>query len=128
MKLGLGLRRRVCRWLAATLLLVQWLTSAYACQEGTPEPVAEPPCHAGQQHATPAQPALCKAHCEADVKAPVQVPAPDAPLPGPGWFIVQDASAIDVLAAQPAMRPLQARAGSPPGWPPLHLTLQVLRN
>lgn len=128
MKLGLGLRRRLCRWLAATLLLVQWLTSAYACQEGTPAPVAEPPCHASQQHADPAQPALCKAHCEAGVKAPSQVPAQDAPLPGPGWFIVQDDSHLAALPTLPATRPVPARAGSPPGWPPLHLTLQVLRN
>lgn len=128
MTFGRTLRRRLCSWLAATLLLVQWMTAAYACPQAAPQAVVEPPCHATQQHADPAQPALCKAHCEADVKVPVQVPAPDAPLPGPSWFIVQDDRPIDVLASQPASRPLQARAGSPPGWPPLHLTLQVLRN
>lgn len=128
MKLGRPLRRRLCSWLAATLLLVQWLTAAYACQQALPQAVAEAPCHAAQQHVDPAQPALCKAHCEAGVKAPSQVPAHDAPLPSPGWFIVQDDSHLIALPTLLAARPLLARAGSPPGWPPLHLTLQVLRN
>ena len=128
MKFGRPLRRRLCSWLAATLLLVQWMTSAYACQQEIPLPRAEPPCHAAQPHADAAHPALCKAHCEAGVKAPSQVPAQEAPLPGPGWFIVQDDAPLDVLPTLPAARPVQARAGSPPGWPPLHLTLQVLRN
>jgi len=41
---------------------------------------------------------------------------------------VHDA-ALPLLAAEPApMRRASPQAAAPPGWPPLHLTLQVLRN
>lgn len=129
---GTSLRKRLCGWLAALMLLVQWMTSAYACLPPAPQPAApamEAPCHAGPEHAQADQPALCKAHCEAGMKAPGLASSSDAPEPGPGWFIVQaDPAAALFAPLPPAARPALARTGAPPGWPPLHLTLQVLRN
>ena len=121
------------------LLLVQWLTSAYACPRGA-RPTSLSPgeaevtavvmadCH-GMTASTmdPANPALCKAHCEADRQAPGAKAQADAPQPMPAGFIVTSPVLHDVLPA-----PLHARGdvlcGEPPGWPPLYLLRQVLRN
>jgi hypothetical protein len=127
MNLGRTPRRRLCGWMVALLLLMQWLTSAYACPAlpGGAQ-VAEQPCHeAGHRDAAKA---LCKAHCEAGQQVTPQAPVHDAGLPSAGWFIVHDA-ALPLLAAEPApIRRAIPQAAAPPGWPPLHLTLQVLRN
>jgi hypothetical protein len=45
-----------------------------------------------------------------------------------GWFIVHSAPETSFgTTAAPAWRAVP-QAAAPPGWPPLHLTLQVLRN
>lgn len=124
-----GFRQRLCGLLAGVLLLAQWLTAAYACPQLQPLPETVAPCHQGDHAAAdPANPALCKAHCEADRQAPSQAPAPDLAPASSGWFIVQLAPVPLLPLAEPPMAWQQARAGAPPGWPPLHITLQVLRN
>ncbi len=121
------------------LLLAQWLTSAYACPKGAPPASLSPgevvvaavvmaACH-GMTMAMmdPANPALCKAHCEADQQAPVVKAQGDTPQPTIAGFIVATPVLHDALPA-----PLQERGdvlgGEPPGWPPLYLIRQVLRN
>jgi len=132
MNLGRTPRRRLCGWMVALLLLTQWLTAAYACPAVAAAGVAqavEPPCHeAGHRSADAGNAALCKAHCEAGVQVTPQPPAHDAGLPSAGWFIVHsvvqplfDAGPAPLWRATP-------QAAAPPGWPALHLTLQVLRN
>jgi hypothetical protein len=132
-------RQRVARWMIGVLLLAQWLTSAYACPNGAPPAWPSPgeaavaavvmaDCH-GMTMAMmdPANPALCKAHCEADQRAPVVKAQGDAPQPMIAGFIVASPVPREVLAA-----PMQERGnllgGEPPGWPPLYLIHQVLRN
>lgn len=130
MNLGRIPRRRLCGWMVALLLLMQWLTAAYACPAAPgPAQVAEPPCHeASHRNAEPANPALCKAHCEASVQVTPQAPAHDAALPSVGWFIVHSvAETLFDVDPAPVWRATPL-AAAPPGWPPLHLTLQVLRN
>jgi hypothetical protein len=127
-------RRRLCGWMVALLLLMQWLTAAYACPatavwvQGSAE-IALPPCHdTGHREADPANPVLCKAHCEAGQQVTPQTPAHDAGLPSVGWFIVHSApETLFDAAPAPSWRAVP-QAAAPPGWPPLHLTLQVLRN
>ena len=132
-------RQRVSRWMIGVLLLAQWLTSAYACPKGAPAvshsqgeavvaAVVMADCH-GMTMAMmdPANPALCRAHCEADQQAPVASAQVDAPQPLLAGFIVTAPVLHDVLAA-----PLRAHGdvfgGGLPGWPPLYLIHQVLRN
>ena len=131
MNLGRTPRRRLCGWMVALLLLTQWLTAAYACPSVAPpvsggEQFGERPCHEASHR--DADTARCKAHCEAGQQVTPQAPAHDAALPSAGWFIVHD-TALPLLAAEPApTRRTSPQAAAPPGWPPLHLTLQVLRN
>ena len=121
------------------LLLAQWLTSAYACPQGTPPAlrtqgeavvvaVVMADCHGmTMSMMDAANPALCKAHCEADQQAPVVKAQGDAPQPIIAGFIVAGPVLHDLLPA-----PLHAKGdllgGEPPGWPPLYLIHQVLRN
>ena len=134
MNLARAPRRRLCGWMVALLLLMQWLTAAYACPTvlvavvGSAQ-VAEPPCHeAGHRTADPANPALCKAHCEASQQLTPQAATHDAGLPSAGWFLVNTAVQPAFAADVPPTWRLAPQAAAPPGWPPLHLTLQVLRN
>jgi hypothetical protein len=115
------------------LLLTQWLVAAYACP---PQRHAQAPvqAHAGCDSAdhgpdaVPAYPALCKAHCSADSQLPAQPDgAGDTAEPSTGWFIVSQQPAPRVAQAEAAW-PQLPRAGAPPGWPPLFLIHQVLRN
>lgn len=135
MTMARRLRSRLCGWLAVALLLAQWLTAAYACPSLQPPAAsgALPPCHeavtaADHARADPANPALCKAHCENERQAPSGVPVLDAPPASTGWFIVQTTAEPPLPLAEPAEAWQRARAGAPPGWPPLHLLLQVLRH
>ena len=127
-------RRRLCGWMVALLLMMQWLTAAYACPVEAVAvaggaAVVEPPCHdASHRGADPANPALCKAHCEAGQQVAPQAPAHDAGLPSAGWFIVQSPAQTLFDTAMPPGWHAVPQAAAPPGWPSLHLTLQVLRN
>jgi hypothetical protein len=134
MNLGRTPRRRLCGWMVALLLLTQWLTAAYACPAVAVAAVGgaqavEPPCHEAEHRSADAASAvLCKAHCEAGLQVTPQPPAHDAGLPSTGWFIVH--SVVQPLfdaSPAPAWR-TPPQAAAPPGWPPLHLILQVLRN
>jgi hypothetical protein len=75
----------------------------------------------------PTNPALCKAHCDADKQAPVVKAQGDVPSPLFAWFIVANPVRHDVLPA-PIHASGDILCGSPPGWPPLYLIHQVLRN
>ncbi len=119
------------------LLLAQWLVAAYAC------PVVAIPAATGERtfaHSvmsdchgmTPSMidadnPSLCKAHCSADQQAPAQAAPDDALVPSLGWFVVGVHGALDVAAPQ-ARTSAVSRSGAPPGWPPIYLIHQVLRN
>lgn len=132
MKLGLAPRRRLCGWMVALMLLMQWVTAGYACPvvaAAGSEPALEAPCHeAGHRSADPANPGLCKAHCEAGQQLTPQTPSHDAGLPSAGWFIVHTSTQTLFDAAPAPTWRAEPHAAAPPGWPPLHLTLQVLRN
>lgn len=120
------------------MLLAQWLTAAYACPMGaralapagesvaSHAPMAD--CH-GMTPAVmdPVNPSLCKAHCEADRQAPAHWTPDEAPAAGPGWFIVAAVGRLEGAGSQ-AGHPEVPRSGAPPGWPPLYLIHQVLRN
>lgn len=121
------------------LLLAQWLTSAYACPKGAPPAPLSPgevvvaavvmaACH-GMTMAMidPTNPALCKAHCEADQQAPVVKAQGDAPQPLLAGFIVT-APVLHAVLAAPLHTHGDVFGGEPPGWPPLYLIHQVLRN
>jgi hypothetical protein len=120
------------------LLLAQWLVAAYACPvaaiptaTGAERTVARSvmaDCHGMTPSAMDADnPSLCKAHCSADQQAPAQAAPDDAPVPSLGWFIVGVAGPLDVAVPQ-AVPPTVPRSGAPPGWPPIYLIHQVLRN
>ena len=120
------------------LLCVQWLAAAYACPTIERQHLADAgavvveaaaaDCHGRSPAAMdPANPSLCKVHCDGDHQAPSHAATDDAPATAPLWFIVE---AIDPLdgAGRPAHQQPMARSGAPPGWPPLYLIHGVLRN
>lgn len=120
------------------LLLAQWLVAAYACPVAaqTPDPGGDPvsahavmaDCHGMTPSAMDAgNPSLCKAHCSADPQAPAQSAPDEVPVPSLGWCIVGVAGPFDVAASQPRL-PAWVPSGAPPGWPPIYLIHQVLRN
>jgi len=121
------------------LLLMQWLTSAYACPQlvqpalrgpggAAPVSVAMPDCHGmTASMMDPANPALCKAHCDADKQAPVAKAQGDVPSPSLAWFIVASATLHDFLPV-PVQVDSDVLCAGPPGWPPLYLIHRVLRN
>lgn len=130
-------RKQLCTWMAGVLLCAQWMVSAYACPQWlqraagqAPEAVA--PVHNCHGQAAPVQnaenTALCKAHCVADEQAPVVGAAGDLAQPTLGWCIVAPEVALPQPLVSAAAPGVFARAGAPPGWPPVYLTLQVLRN
>ncbi len=116
------------------LLLVQGLVAAYACpvvaqalaaSAGQP---AMADCHGMPPAAMdPANPSLCKAHCDADQQAPAQSAAGDAPAPSLVWFSVP-AFELPAMGGRADVLQTAPRSGAPPGWPPLYLTHLVLRN
>jgi hypothetical protein len=131
------LRRLLCGWLGVALLFAQLATAAYACPRsgaGAPTTVVEahmPGCD-GQMPTSmdPAQPQLCKAHCERGSQTVNAVSAVDL-SPVPLLLAVLDWSARSQARALPAIaqRYPGALAGAPPpGSPPLYLALLVLRN
>jgi hypothetical protein len=125
-------RRWLPAWLVAVLLVAQMVTAAYACPRAaaeaavaTPAAAEMPDCHAGMD---PAQPPLCKAHCEAGQQS-VNSNAGAANVPGPALIDARWArvpACID--AAQTALGAPKAQSVGPPaGTPPLYLSLLVLR-
>ena len=151
----MGSARRIARqwgrWIAsglvAALLFMQLAVAAYACPKldapahsaamqmagmGLDEAVdmtAMPDCHAMAGSMDEEAPQLCRAHCGSDGQ-----PAPSAQVPD---FHAAAAQALWLAYVLPAAiagaTPAELRAATPepacgPGFPPLYLTLQVLRN
>ncbi len=132
-------RRTLCTWMVGVLLAVQWLVSAYACSPGVharglPAVPDEAPaaahagCDSGSHEMSSGDAgSLCKAHCTANEQLPAQPASDDLPAPTLGWFIVST-----TLGGAPATSGWTSeatpRCGAPPGWPPLYLLHQVLRN
>jgi len=132
------LTRRPTRWLScwltAAVLFMQIAAAAYACPAAAatavPAAMAEMPGCSGEMSGTmdPDQPQLCKAHCQQGSQTVQPTPASDASA-SPVLMAVLDWTRAALLPAQQARRTLTAASGSsPPGSPPLYLSLLVLRN
>ena len=125
--------RRLAVWLVLTLLSAQWAVASYACPSVGARPAAATPhmlCHddPSQGAPDPAQPLLCKVHCEQGSQTVNDVPAQQPPAQFALWAVLD--------WRRPALQPvhgadvavLATPSASPPGSPPLYLRLQVLRN
>ena len=124
--------RWVCLWLAALMFGGQVAASAYACPApGADTPVVHGPDCAGQAGGAmdPAQPLLCKAHCEAGQQS-VNSSAGAASVPAPALIATLWVRAPDVAEAGQiaSALPEPQSVGPPDGTPPLYLSLLVLRN
>jgi hypothetical protein len=76
----------------------------------------------------PAQPQLCRAHCDQGNQTVNEVSAPDLALQ-PLLLAVLDWRLAIRAPVQACTRPALASSGAPPpGSPPLYLSLLVLRN
>ena len=127
------------RWLAGclilTLLFMHLVTAAYACPaSGAAAPVtmAEMPgcdgSHMAAASVDPAQPQLCKAHCQQGSQTASPAVAADLPWV-PMLLAVLDWTPAMRLPKQALMPAFGITAGAaPPGAIPLYLSLQVLRN
>jgi hypothetical protein len=131
-------RRWACSGLVALLLFMQWATATYACPrletagpDGAAAAVAAMPgCSGDMAGMDPAQPQLCKAHCDAGQQS---VNSGAAALDAPPVMAVAGAIvrvlAVDSLVRlAAAMPPAGTAAGPPAGTPPLYLSLLALRN
>jgi hypothetical protein len=132
-------RRWLCAALAGVLLFGQLAAAAYACPAGESRAMqpsqtlrAEPvhDCTGQAPDAMdPAQPLLCKAHCQPDGQSVNSVPAAAGVLPPAlvDAVLVRVLDVADAEALAAAMPPALA-AGPPAGSPPIYLSLRVLRN
>lgn len=134
MALARSLLRRVAVVTMAALMFSQLATAAYVCPlESTvdAEAMAAMPDCAGMQAASmdPAQPQLCKAHCEQGTQS-VNVTPSAEPSAAFGLIAVLDwrSSATLPASGRPAAGPGDAFALPPPGTPPIYLVLRVLRD
>jgi len=134
---AMGSLRRCARWLCAgvavVLLFAQLATAAYACPAGADAtqrsaPMAGCDGHAGQTP-DPAQPQLCKAHCQQGSQVVGANATPDL-LSTPLLWAVLDWAQAALQPLLPAQQRLQGPASGapPPGAPPIYLSLLVLRN
>lgn len=124
--------RWVCLWLAALMFGGQIAASAYACPApGADTPVVHGPDCAGQAGGAmdPAQPLLCKAHCEAGQQS-VNSGAGAASVPAPALIAALWVRALGVAEAgqTDSALPESRSVGPPAGATPLYLSLLVLRN
>lgn len=143
MPLGRNLRKSISIGLIGMLLLMQCLVVAHACALALPAPAD---LHAGCTDRHPAlvtaalvtadespapgqDSALCKAHCSNDPSLPAAQADGSPPAPNLGWFLVVAMPALPAAwLPAPAAQGLPTSGGAPPGWPPLYLQHQVLRN
>jgi hypothetical protein len=136
-------RRWLTAWLTTALLFMQYAVAAYAC------PVSNAALHGSAQQVVamanmagcagmtgheldPAQPQLCKAHCDqgsSSFNTGGAAASPDLPAPLlVGLIDWHTPAAVQVCSS---MRPAAGQprtAGPPLGWPPLYLSFLVLRN
>ena len=112
-------------------LMVQWLVAAHACEPVTVGVALAAAAHADCGDADePAADgdALCQAHCHPPGQASADAPAVDLSGITAGWCLVAAVSA-DLPGLAPRVAAVTVpRPGAPPGWPPLYLVHQVLRN
>jgi hypothetical protein len=132
-------RRWLSGWLIGALLCMQWAMAAYACPQllagsiqQTSMAMADMPDCPGMSHAQmdPAAPWLCKAHCNPGSHA-TQPSTPDVSVDqvAPvllGWLDWRPVA--QMVPGSSDDRVSAAATGPPPGWPPIYLSLQVLRN
>lgn len=118
------------------LLFAQLATSAYACPTiaaATPTPVAAmsmPGCDGNMPGAMdPDQPQLCQVHCSQGSQTVQSAPSADAPQAPAVLLVILDWTHSTLAPARCAVRPAAVATGaSPPGSPPIYLSLLVLRN
>lgn len=132
---GRKLRKRLSIGLIGMLLLMQCLVLAHACVRAMP---AAAQVHAGCGEAgavlaatdqgAAQDEALCGAHCKNDQSLPAAQADGSLSSPSPGWFVVAPPALPMVWPAATAAHGLAPTSGTPPGWPPLYLQHQVLRN
>jgi hypothetical protein len=129
-------RRWLSGWLMVVLLLTQLVTSAYACPTidtaaSTPVAMADMPgCEGNMPTAMdPDQPQLCQAHCSPSSQTVQSATGADTPSAPALLLATLDWShTTPAPAACATRRPQVATGTSPPGSPPLYLSLLVLRN
>jgi hypothetical protein len=133
------LRKRLSISLIGVMLLMQWLVLAHACAPAVPAAPAQATEHAAcaghgaaATEAATTEPAsdmaLCKAHCTEDQSLPAAQADGSLPAPTLGWFIVAQPVLTAWLPLPLAQAAAPASGAPPPGWPPLYLSQQVLRN
>jgi len=138
MRLSRRPTRWLSTWLTAMLLFAQVAAAAYACPTTAavsaaleaPMAMAEMPGCSGNLHgaADPDLPQLCQAHCQPGAQTIHPTPASDAPTTAV-LLAVLDWTPTARLPAQAAGLVDEISPGtSPPGSPPLYLSLLVLRN
>lgn len=139
------------RWiisgLVAALLFMQLAVAAYACpkldgpahassmqmagmtMDEAIDMAAMPDCHAMPGSMDDDAPQLCRAHCGNDSQPAPSAHAPDfhATATQALWLAYVLPTAIESATAA-ERQSSTAEPASPPGFPPLYLTLQVLRN
>lgn len=142
-------RRWLIGWLVSTLLFMQLAVAAYVCPlplqaaaTTLPAPADDmaympdmpdmPNCPGMRAQALDAQqPLLCKAHCGDDGQ-PLQSVQPSLPLDaiGPVSMALFEWRPLGQIASLAAERHglSASQTGPPRGWPPLYLSLLILRN
>lgn len=130
-------RRWLSGWLIGALLCMQWAVAAYACPQlqftGSEQAaMADMPDCPGMSPAQmdPVAPWLCKAHCSPGSHA-AQPSTPDVSVDQivPVLLGLLDWRPVaEVMPGASDALVSAAATGPPPGWPPIYLSLQVLRN
>lgn len=139
------------RWIAsalvAALLFMQLAVAAYACPKldgpahsaamqmagvamgEAIDMAAMPDCHAMPGSMDDNAPQLCRAHCGSDSQPAPSAHAPDfdAAAMQALWIAYVLPTALEGTRSA-ERQSATAEPASPPGFPPLYLTLQVLRN
>lgn len=135
--------RQKGRWiiggLVAALLFMQLAVAAYACpkldapahalQMSSLSMNVMPDCHTGPGGMDEKAPQLCRIHCGGDSETAPSSFAPDInSLTAQALCLVYVVPAVLEDSRSAERHAACAEAASPPGFPPLYLTLQVLRN
>lgn len=144
MKISGRCRRWLSAWLISSLLFSQWAVASYVCpslhqvvtlaaMSSSGDMAADMMDCASmkasdQDHAAPL---MCKVHCEQSQHAfDNSASAGDLPATSPATLVgLLDWRPVRAPLAGPSVAHTQPlNTGPPPGWPPLFLSLLVLRN